>query len=298
MIAPAVRLARETCLTGLLALCGVAAAGEIYKSVDANGNVVYSDHLESPTTQSSIVNLSDSANPLQTSAAPAGSTVNSVVAPPPLPPEDQPPVPEPDDQWVPGYWNWQDPGYVWVPGNWAVAPRVGYLWTPAWWVLAGSYYVFHAGYWGPTVGYYGGINYGHGYDGHGFNGGRWVGSSFAYNSSVTHLGPNVRNQYAESPANGGPRSTASFKPGPAPATTVATVVAHEPQSRSVTGSPAGLPAAVPHQATTAPGAQRVPRTVAAAAPVNRNTTPAAPAVATAPKPAHAAPARAAVTERR
>jgi hypothetical protein len=34
-------------------------AGEIYKSIDANGNVVYSDHLDSSTSQSTAVPLAD-----------------------------------------------------------------------------------------------------------------------------------------------------------------------------------------------------------------------------------------------
>jgi hypothetical protein len=51
----------------------------------------------------------------------------------------------------------------------------------------GGVYAFHAGYWGPHVGFYGGVNYGFGYVGVGFAGGRWVGNSFAYNRSVTNV---------------------------------------------------------------------------------------------------------------
>jgi hypothetical protein len=51
----------------------------------------------------------------------------------------------------------------------------------------GGVYAFHAGYWGPHVGFYGGVNYGFGYGGVGFAGGRWVGNSFAYNRSVTNV---------------------------------------------------------------------------------------------------------------
>ncbi len=46
----------------------------------------------------------------------------------------------------------------------------------------GGVYVFHAGYWGPHVGFYGGVNYGFGYSGSGFYGGRWEGGHFAYNT--------------------------------------------------------------------------------------------------------------------
>ncbi|HEY8964910.1 MAG TPA: hypothetical protein VIM58_00600, partial [Candidatus Methylacidiphilales bacterium] len=87
--------------------------------------------------------------------------------PPPLPVYDQPPVPGPEYIWTPGYWAW-DPGlndYYWVPGTWVLAPEVGYLWTPPWWEWNGGVYVFHGGYWGPHVGFYGGVNYGFGYTG-------------------------------------------------------------------------------------------------------------------------------------
>jgi len=40
--------------------------------------------------------------------------------------------------------------------------------------LGGDAYVFHVGYWGPVVGFYGGIDYGYGYVGRGYYGGRWT----------------------------------------------------------------------------------------------------------------------------
>jgi hypothetical protein len=52
-------------------------------------------------------------------------------------------------------------------------------------------YVFHPGYWGPHVGFYGGVNYGFGYGGVGFGGGRWVGGSFAYNTAVVNVNRTV-----------------------------------------------------------------------------------------------------------
>jgi hypothetical protein len=48
--------------------------------------------------------------------------------------------------------------------------------------------MWHAGYWGPHVGYYGGVNYGFGYGGIGFAGGMWRGGFFAYNTAVVHVG--------------------------------------------------------------------------------------------------------------
>jgi hypothetical protein len=72
------------------------------------------------------------------------------------------------------------------------------VWTPGYWGFAGAAYVFHAGYWGPHVGFYGGVNYGHGYTGAGYAGGRWVGNSFAYNREVTNINVTVvHNVYVE-----------------------------------------------------------------------------------------------------
>jgi len=102
--------------------------------------------------------------------------------------------------WTPGYWAW-DPGagdYYWVPGTWLLAPQVGYLWTPPWWGWEGGRFWFHDGWWGPTVGFYGGINYGFGYFGNGFVGGRWDGGRFYYNKAVTNINVvNVRNVFNE-----------------------------------------------------------------------------------------------------
>jgi hypothetical protein len=49
-------------------------------------------------------------------------------------------------------------------------------------------YVFHDGYWGAHIGYYGGVNYGFGYGGIGFAGGIWRGGVFSYNTAVMHIG--------------------------------------------------------------------------------------------------------------
>jgi hypothetical protein len=57
-------------------------------------------------------------------------------------------------------------------------------------------YAFNAGYWGPTVGFYGGVNYGFGYGGAGFFGGRWNNGAFNYNTVVTDVGgANIGNTY-------------------------------------------------------------------------------------------------------
>ena len=49
-------------------------------------------------------------------------------------------------------------------------PTTGALWTPGDWGYGYGGYFWNAGYWGPYVGYYGGINYGFGYFGIGFYG--------------------------------------------------------------------------------------------------------------------------------
>jgi hypothetical protein len=117
--------------------------------------------------------------------------------PPQLPQYDQPPAPEPDSIWTPGYWAYAPAGYYWVPGVWVVAPWPGALWTPGYWVFYGGHYRFHHGYWGRYIGFYGGINYGWGYPGYGFYGGYWRGSHFFYNRAVTHININrIRNVYS------------------------------------------------------------------------------------------------------
>jgi hypothetical protein len=133
-------------------------------------------------------------------------------APPPLPVYVQPAPPGPGYIWTPGYWGW-DPvvyDYYWIPGTWVFAPSPGLLWTPAWWGWSDGVYLFHAGYWGPEVGFYGGIVYGFGYDGVGYDGGYWRGRSFYYNSAVNNLaGARFANVYSR-PMVVNRRMTASF----------------------------------------------------------------------------------------
>ena len=118
--------------------------------------------------------------------------------PPALPVYEQPVCPAPGYIWTPGYWAWDpdDEDYYWVPGTWVPAPEPGYLWTPPWWGWSDGVYVFHRGYWGPHVGFYGGVVYGYGYTGQGFEGGRWEGDRYYYNRSVTNVNvTNVTNVY-------------------------------------------------------------------------------------------------------
>ena len=117
----------------------------------------------------------------------AGVFISVGFAPPVLPVYEQPVCPQPGLMWTPGYWAFGPDGYFWVPGAWVPAPYEGALWTPGYWGWSGGLFVFHEGYWGPHVGYYGGVNYGFGYGGIGFAGGVWRGHEFAYNTAVMHV---------------------------------------------------------------------------------------------------------------
>ena len=317
---------------------GIVQAGEIYKSVDAAGNVVYSDHLDPSLSQSTVVQLEDSRTPphelhfcwtncftlildndvyrridgtdetwsvesfsshaivLHRNDAPAAwngnsqdvvyagqvsndrligvtvngkptsgidaswgaalntlpgnnaerdanadanlnpsssGTVTSVATPPPLPEEDQPALPQDGFLWVPGYWYWRDRGYLWIPGAWMRPPQVGVLWTPAYWRFTGTVFVFHAGHWGSAVGYYGGVDYGHGYFGNGYAGGHWIGNSFAYNSAVNHVDPAVAHHTYAVPERGS-RGALSFTGGPRSGDSVRPVSRHQSLARALT----------------------------------------------------------------
>jgi hypothetical protein len=128
----------------------------------------------------------------------AGVVFSVSFGPPPLPVYEQPFCPGEGFIWTPGYWAYDyDFGdYYWVPGTWVRAPRVGYFWTPGYWAYSGNRFVFYEGYWGPQVGFYGGINYGYGYFGNGYDGGRWERDRFFYNRSVNNVNiTNIHNVY-------------------------------------------------------------------------------------------------------
>jgi hypothetical protein len=109
------------------------------------------------------------------------------IAPPILPFYDQPRIPGDGYIWTPGYWarGWDD--YYWVPGTWVLPPEVGFLWTPGYWGWGAGGYRWHEGWWGPHVGFYGGVNYGYGYNGVGYDGGYWSSGRFFYNTRVNHI---------------------------------------------------------------------------------------------------------------
>jgi len=119
------------------------------------------------------------------------------VAPPELPVYEQPICPGDGYLWTPGYWGWND-DYYWIPGTWVMPPEVGFLWTPGYWGWGDDGFMFNEGYWGMSVGFYGGIDYGFGYFGHGYEGGRWDNGHFFYNRSLNNVDANViHNVYNE-----------------------------------------------------------------------------------------------------
>jgi hypothetical protein len=126
-------------------------------------------------------------------------TVYTDNAPPVLQTDDQPECPADGYLWQPGYWAYNPAGgYYWVNGTWVAPPQEGLLWTPPYWGFEGGRYLFHAGYWGTEVGYYGGIYYGYGYGGHGYYGGNWYGGHFRYNTAVLRVNVNlVHNTYVD-----------------------------------------------------------------------------------------------------
>ncbi len=355
----AVKSARRL-LVGVLCLTAaadLAQAGPVYKSLDANGNVVYSDHLDSSMSQATVVQLEDpdalphelhfcwtncftlildngtyrridgtdetwtvetfspAAIVLHRHDAPAdwngysqdvvysgqvandrlvgvkvngkptsgvdaswGSALNTLpgsnaerdatstatpnsapraavstaATPPPPPEEDQPILSQDGYLWTPGYWYWRALRYVWIPGAWVRPPQAGLLWTPAYWSRAGAVFVFHPGQWGTTVGYYGGVNYGHGYFGTGYSGGHWIGNSFAYDSAVNRVNPTIAQhtytQYVpprRSPTQGSPT------PGSRSAASIAGAPRAAAVPRAVSQTPS-LPRPIDKPAATAP----------------------------------------------
>jgi len=146
----------------------------------------------------------------------SGPVTQAEEPPPPFPEYDQPPIPAPGYIWTPGYWAWNSYDYYWVPGVWVPPPQPGFLWTPAYWAFVGGVFLFHQGYWGPHIGFYGGINYGYGYNGLGYEGGRWEANRFVYNTTVNNFG-NVRitNVYTQNvAAAAGAAARVSYNGGP------------------------------------------------------------------------------------
>jgi hypothetical protein len=147
------------------------------------------------------------------SAAAYADVAAPVTIPPPLLPVfEQPVCPGDGYIWTPGYWAWDD-GYYWVPGTWVLDPQPGFLWTPGYWSSVTGGFAFHEGYWSPTVGFYGGIDYGFGYTGFGYQGGHWESGHFDYNTALSRVDTNViRHVYNQTVTE--PVSRVSYNGGP------------------------------------------------------------------------------------
>jgi hypothetical protein len=144
-----------------------------------------------------------------------GIGISIGVAPPPLPVYAQPPIPAEGYFWTPGYWAWSDDGgYYWVPGTWVQPPQVGLLWTPGYWGWNNGAYAFNAGYWGPHIGFYGGVNYGFGFGGVGYEGGYWNNGHFNYNTAVNNVSNvHITNVYNKTVINNTTVNNTSFNGG-------------------------------------------------------------------------------------
>ena len=152
----------------------------------------------------------------------AGVFVNISIGPPALPVYAQPICPGPGYIWTPGYWAYGPDGYFWVPGTWVVAPQPGLLWTPGYWAYGPTgFFIWHGGYWGPHVGFYGGVPYGFGYTGVGYQGGYWHGNNFYYNRTVNNVNvTNVTNVYNTTVINNNTNvNRVSYNGGPGGLTT-------------------------------------------------------------------------------
>ena len=188
--------------------------------------------------------------------SPAAIDLSINIGPPVLPVYEQPPCPTDGYLWTPGYYAYGDGGYYYVPGVWVAPPQAGFLWTPGYWGFNNGAYVFNEGYWGPTVGFYGGINYGFGYGGNGYYGGRWNNNHFEYNTAITRVNTTViHNTYIDKAAvaRGVTNSRASFN-GPG----------------GVTAKPTAAQLAAARQPHVAPTAEQLGhRQEAASNPANR-----------------------------
>jgi hypothetical protein len=153
---------------------------------------------------------------------------------------------------------------------------VGVLWTPGYWGFVGTVYVLHRGYWGPHVGYYGGINYGFGYGGVGFTGGRWLGDVFAYNSSVSNVRVSeMRNTYRQTAVASRVANRVSYNGGPGGISAVPT--AEERAAEAEARIPRTTPqrASPPQLAMPGPAVFLAPQVVPRVASSHRTTAPTA-----------------------
>src|SRR5208282_6941714 len=169
--------------------------------------------------------------------------VSITIAPPELVAYSQPMCPQSGYLWTPGYWAYGDEGYFWVPGTWAEPPAIGLLWTPGYWGWGGDAYAWNVGYWGPTIGFYGGVNYGFGYGGFGYEGGYWQNGAFSYNTAVNNVDVSTfHNTYEKTVSNERAGNNVSYNGGtggtsvrPTGAEETAAHESHRPATAAQTG---------------------------------------------------------------
>ena len=77
----------------------------------------------------------------------AATRVYVRVGPPATVVQVRPVSPGPRYVWVEGYQRWDGRAYVWVPGRWAVPPRVRAVWVPGRWVHEHRGWFFVEGHW-------------------------------------------------------------------------------------------------------------------------------------------------------
>jgi hypothetical protein len=90
--------------------------------------------------------------PANTNAPPASfaqqpATAVVTQAPPPPQVEVVPMAPGRDYYWVPGYWCWGSPGWVWIGGSWTIRPWHGAIWVRGGWVGHRGRWGWHGGHW-------------------------------------------------------------------------------------------------------------------------------------------------------
>jgi hypothetical protein len=68
-------------------------------------------------------------------------------APPPVPYEAVPPTPGPQYVWVPGHWQYAYNRWVWIRGEWVLAPYAGAVWVPGHWARRAYGWVWIPGHW-------------------------------------------------------------------------------------------------------------------------------------------------------
>jgi WXXGXW repeat (2 copies) len=137
---------------GALALLTGCASGPASHWLSAPPPVV-PDPLERTTMAGTPVTVASPAqevtNPdfvMRLAALPEGR--NTAPAPPPAGlAEIVPAPPSPRHVWLDGYWVWQDDGYAWMAGHWALPPKPDAVWTAPRWEQIGQVYRFFEGSW-------------------------------------------------------------------------------------------------------------------------------------------------------